>query len=506
MKSLINPTDSLEAIYSSIPANLYWKNLDGVFMGGNAHLVKSFGLQSIEQITGKTIYDFVPKDIANKITEIEKAIIRHKKSSVVEEILSNQQGELSTYLCRKTPLKDENGEATGLIGIAIDITENKCSEEIVRRAKEGNEFDLDEIINLLPGHIYWKNREHIYLGCNNNMAKLVNLSDRYEYIGKTLYDFAPHEIAKKVTATDEFIMEQGESTSLEEVAFDYEGNLAVYFSHKVPIRNKLGKVIGLAGISIDITEQKQYEHALKEAKEKAESMSRMKSDFIRNISHDLRTPFSGILGLSRFLFEKEEDPQKKETLKEIVESSKNLLALINQIMSSTILENKSKMLDTHLKIEKLIQDIFVIMSPEAKHKNLGYKLNIKSNMPTDIIGDEFGVKRVLLNLIGNAIKFTNRGSIQILAEIVKSDKEQIDIQFTVEDTGIGIPDDKLDVIFEQYSRLGPKEKYQGSGLGLWLVKQLLTQMDGEIYVESELDKGSRFIFTIPFKLASHLRQ
>lgn len=365
---------------------------------------------------------------------------------------------------------------------------------------------LEEIIALMPGNAYWKNRKGVYLGCNNNMAKILQLKSHHDIVGKVLGDLAPQKIADEIVAIDDAIMENGFETCIEEEAFDWEGNPATYFTRKVPLKNHNGKVIGLVGISIDITERKRYEEALKIAKENAESANKTKSDFIMNMSHDIRTPFSGILGLSQFLSKKESDPEKKEILDCIVESSENLLDILNEVIYLATFDQKTITPLKQFNLKALIENIYKIMLPETKRKALEFKVRIKTDMPIYVEGDEYGIKRILLNLVGNAIKFTDAGRVCIAAEAIETTDHQATVKFTVSDSGIGIPDDKFETIFEQFSKLAPSHegKYQGTGLGLWFVKQLAERMNGEIYVDSKLGEGSQFTCILPLKRSSEV--
>ena len=494
---------SAEEILSLLPANIYWKSKEGYYQGCNEQQARTANLGSPEAVIGKTLYDIFPKDIADKITETDNAIMEHGEETVAEEKALDANGDPVIYFSRKIPIKNEDGEVVGLAGISVDITKRKRYEDALKHANLNDDFpDLEEIIGILPGNIYWKNREGIYLGCNDNMAKLINLPSRHDYVGMTLHDFGPKEIADRITAIDEAIMESGEPSCSEEEAIDADDKPATLFTRKVPLKNKNGKVIGLAGVSIDITDRKRYEVALKLAKEKAEIANKTKSDFIMNMSHDIRTPFSGILGLSQFLFEKETNAEKKDILDCIVESSRNLLDVLNEVIFLATFDKEPETSTTRISLLRLIESVFAIMRPEAMRKGLTYTLDVDPNIPEHVTGDEFGTKRVLLNLIGNAIKFTDSGTVHISVETTEITNDQAKLQFIIRDSGIGIPDDKLEIIFEQFSRLVPsyKGKYQGTGLGLWFVKQLLVRMCGDIRVESEVGKGSAFIFTIPFTL------
>jgi signal transduction histidine kinase len=251
------------------------------------------------------------------------------------------------------------------------------------------------------------------------------------------------------------------------------------------------------GISIDISERIEHERILKLEKEKAEAANKAKSEFIMNMSHDIRTPFSGILGLSKYLCDKEEDTKKKDILQSITDSTENLLEILNEVIMLVSYDDHVDIIIATFRLNDLAEGIYKAMLPAAKQKNLNLKLILDPSLPRIVKGDEYAVKRILLNLIGNAIKFTDQGDVRVAISL----RENIDAVYTVElkvqDTGIGIPAEKQAIIFEQFRKLNASYtgQYQGTGLGLWFVKKLVTRMGGEVQVDSTPGKGSSFICT-----------
>ena len=285
--------------------------------------------------------------------------------------------------------------------------------------------DLEGIIALMPGNIYWKDRGGVYLGCNESIKKLLHLNHRNDIVGNTLYDLVPKDLADSITRIDNRVMETDEEYCIEETAFDPEGNEATYFTRKVPLKSTSGKTIGLVGISIDITERREHEKAIQIAREKAEAANKAKSAFIMNMSHDIRTPFSGLLGLSQFLLNNETDAEKKDILKSIVESAENLLDILNEVLDLTAAEEIQKKVLSDFDLKKLIKGIYNTMLPATKQKKLQLNLSLDPSLPKKVYGDEYAVKRILLNLLGNAVKFTNTGHINITASLVEHTDQNI---------------------------------------------------------------------------------
>jgi len=240
-------------------------------------------------------------------------------------------------------------------------------------------------------------------------------------------------------------------------------------------------------------------------KEQAEAASRAKTEFIRNMEHDIRTPFSGVWIIAEQLSSEETDPQKKEYLDDIAACAKELLDYCNSILDysridlgllpGTLVEmNVAKVIDKILKIEM----------PVAKQKELRLHADYDECIPDALIGDEFRLTRILLNLVSNAVKFTIVGSVKLSVKLKEiSDDDVVQLQFIIEDTGIGIPEDKLEYIYEKFTRLSTANSgaYKGTGLGLPIVKVLVDDLNGDIEVNSEINQGSCFIVTLPFALS-----
>jgi two-component system aerobic respiration control sensor histidine kinase ArcB len=334
---------------------------------------------------------------------------------------------------------------------------------------------LEKIISLMPGHVYWLDVNNVYQGCNDLQAQSVKLSSRRDIIGKTNHDLIWHDSADELDTINLEVMRTDKPLVMEESALTTYGP-AIFLSQKVPLHNEKNQVVGLLGISFDITARKKTEHALKVAKEKAEIANQVKNEFIRNMEHDIRTPISGILGVSSYLKEYQKLPQHRELLNDIEIASAELLDYLNNILEfSQITKDTLPVILKELSLSDIVHSIYKIELPAAKHKQLELITVYSSDLPDILIGDTFRIYRIILNLISNAIKFTDAGKITVEVRVASQVEREITIQLIIQDTGIGVPQNQQVMIFDKFTRCCPSNKgtYKGTGVGLWLVKQFV---------------------------------
>lgn len=481
-------------ILEQLPGHVYWKNRDGVCLGCNTNNWKDFGLQSLAEFEGKTDYDLFSNSEARAIKSNDQEVMRTGQVEKMEEF-TTMFGKTSVYLSHKAPLKNKHGEVIGIIGNSLDITHAK--QEIMDRLDM-----LENIIAVMPGNVYWMNTEGIYLGCNDNQAKATGFS-REEIIGKRNEEIRGFFIPEFLDEVNRSVMQSGQPIVVEEPARLNDGMEAVFLSNKVPLQNKRGEISGMVGISIDITERKQAEKTLKMAKELAEAANKVKSEFLRNMQHDLRTPFTGILGLAGVLESQEIEPEKKENLAYITQSAKALLDQLNEIFEFVQTESgQLPLLEKEFNIHTVLEDVFNMMLPSAKNKGLDFSVVIDKNFPKHVIGDRVRTQRIFMNLVANSIKFTETGFVKIMASVANKSNDQIIACFLIVDTGVGIPEDKRNIIFERFNRLTSSYSgvYVGKGLGLPIIKQFLDEMGGQSYLDTKVGEGTTFKVLIPYKL------
>lgn len=506
-----NPDSLFTQVTELLPCFIFWKDTEGYFMGCNTAFANYFGFKSPKDLIGKTDYDLpISTQEANKFRADDKIIVETKQSQFnMEEMNTNANGKTQHLLTNKIPLKSPSGSVYGTLGICLDITPQKSKQatlnsniKAVESQVETNAQFLKKLIESLPVHIFWKDKDGYYLGCNTLFSNSLGLKSPSDIVGKTDFELPVDIQNSQGFRLDDIdvISTKKSKLNIEEEQITTDGEKKYLLTSKVPISyDNHSDAVGVLGIYSDITPRKILEKEIIEAKLAAESASAAKTEFLINMSHDLRTPFSGILGLSNHLLNIETDPEKKSIIKDIVSSGNCLLNLINNILDFSRFEATGS--STQLQLSKVnikgeINSTLDLYTAEISRKKLSTSIEYENNTPTTIITDLFYFQKILLNLISNAIKFTNKGTIKIHIKLLEP-TQRISIQ--VIDTGIGISNSDQKKIFDTFSRSTPSHDglYKGLGLGLNMVKKMVSQLNGDIFIDSEINKGSTFTIHLP---------
>ncbi|WP_078061445.1 response regulator [Legionella saoudiensis] len=376
-------------------------------------------------------------------------------------------------------------------------------------AKNDSGLPQDELrilINNLPGDIYWKDRDGRWLGlnahCLQSLKRMGFLKSgvEAEVLGKTDFDLFGQETAQIYRQNDLNVMEQRIELSIEEITELPTGEQVTLLSTKKPLINHLGEVIGILGNTIDITHIKHIENELKLAKEKAEAANQAKIEFLENMRHDIRTPLSGIVGFAEILKNETKESHTKEYADNLIASSHALLDLMNDVLEAIrVSSGEIPKLKQKFDLRALLRNVIDLNLAMSKAKKLQLNCVVDENLPRYVLGDKKRIHRIVLELIGNALNFTHVGHVTLSADLAKKQDNRLIIRIKVADTGIGIPPEKQQDIYLQFKRLTSSYQgiYKGAGLGLYIVRQFIDELEGEISVKSQLGVGTSFTCILP---------
>lgn len=363
---------------------------------------------------------------------------------------------------------------------------------------------LRTLIDGLPDFLYAKDLDSRFVIANKSVAAAMR-STPSELTGRSDADFYSPELAKSFLDDDQSVMRSGKPLiNRSERAKDGDGNDIIILTTKVPLKDEHGKTLGLVGVGRNITERVRAEEETKLAREAAEAANRAKSEFLANMSHEIRTPMNGVIGMSEMLLETSLDAGQRECAETIHESGRTLLAIINDILDFSKIEAGRLELELlEMDVRATVEDTSRVLAVQAHAKGIELTVSIDPAIPELIVGDPGRVRQVITNLAGNAIKFTACGEVNIEVQRLESAGPSVRLQFTVRDTGIGIPADRIGSLFQAFTQVDASttRRFGGTGLGLSIVSKLAGLMGGTVGVESEEGAGSRFWFTAEFGAA-----
>jgi|GEM_PF-542973 len=388
---------------------------------------------------------------------------------------------------------DNNEDPVYAIGMVENINSRKKTELALRKSEEEyrNLFK-----NAIEG-IYQSTPEGKLVNANPAMAQIVGYESPEELLSNirdiTTQLYVDPKDREKL---QQLLRDEGEVKNFETKIYRKDGSkIWISISTRL-ITNRDGQQL-YEGTIENITQRKQAENQLREAKEIAEAANRAKSEFLANVSHEIRTPMNSVLGFSEILSETVDNPTQQKYIDAITSSGKNLLNLINDILDLSKIEAGRLELEYQpVNIHNILDEIRNIFSLKIEEKELNFTLDIDPQIPNALLMDEIRLRQILLNLVGNAVKFTDEGGVTVSARQLNKDNDQktVDLHLSVKDTGVGIPKDQQHQIFESFRQQSGQSsrKYGGTGLGLAISKRLVEKMGGELSLESKVGKGSSF--------------
>ncbi|QZA79831.1 PAS domain S-box protein [Deefgea piscis] len=495
-------------LVDSINSVVFMKDLQGRHLLVNDEYQRATGISKTE-IIGKTDLDVMPLEVANAITTQDRLVMVSRERQTYEERVPHLELGPRDYITTKLPLINEQGEVYGMCGIATDITERKQAEKALQHANFLNEQAL-ELTRAGHWHIPLNQGSEYYISSERNATILGDppRPDCLYHLGKEC--FANAEKANKEAAE---LMYQNYAAALAGTVPRYDATYAyqrpsdgrviwVRAMGQV-VRDEHGTATDMYGVTVDITESKLAEDAIRDAKQIAEEATQTKSNFLANMSHEIRTPMNAIIGMSHLALQTQLDKKQRNYIEKVHRSGENLLGIINDILDFSKIEaGKMSMEQTDFRLEDVMDNLGHLVGMKAEDKGLELLFNTAPDVPTTLVGDSLRLGQVLINLGNNAVKFTEYGEVIVSIEKVFEDDDGVELHFSVKDSGIGMTPEQCGKMFQSFSQADASttRKYGGTGLGLAISKTLVELMHGRIWVESEVGKGSVFHFHARFGL------
>jgi PAS domain S-box-containing protein len=531
---LENERRILRSFMENIPDFMYVKDTESRFVVANPAVARWAGVNKPEKMLGKTDFDFYSHEAATDFFEDEQRVIRSGQPIFDKEetSCSGTTGEAVYWLTTKVPLFDSDGHVTGIAGVGRDITSRKRVEAELVRAREAAEAAnrllsaqnavldserqmLRALIDNIPDLMWVKDAEGRFVVANREVARFNGREKPEDLLGKNDFDFFPREVATGFHEEEQRVIRSGKPmVDREETSSDsVTGEIRYCLSTKVPLFDSEGRIAGIAGIGRVITERKKAENALRESNRQlqeataranelaleAASANQAKSEFLANMSHEIRTPMNGVLGMTGMLLGSDLGSEQRHWAEVVEACAKSLLTVIDDILDFSKIEAGKLEIDiVDFNLRVLMEDFAEMMAGRIGEKPLEFVCAVAPDVSALLKGDPGRLRQVLLNLASNAIKFTHQGEVVIRVALIAESETDVSLRFTVRDTGIGIPANKLQMLFTSFTQVDASttRQYGGTGLGLAISKQLVELMGGSIGVESQEGVGSEFWFTL----------
>lgn len=482
------------------PDCIYFKDTEGKILAISECGASFFGEKSRHDMVGKSDYDYFPKEMADEYFSDELKLMKSGEPLVDKrEHETSADGRDVCFSTSKLPLHDKQGKLIGSFGISRDVTRHQQAEDALRES----EALYHSLIENLPVHVLRKDLQGRFTFANRMFCELSG-HDFDDIIGKTDFDLYPADLAEKYRANDAEVINGGKTFEAIEENEAEQGRIYARVI-KSPLCNAAGAPSGVQIVFWDITEQKRNELKVMEqqksltlARDAAEAASRAKSEFLANMSHEIRTPMNGIIGASELMLKSELNSHQLEYMNIVNASADTLLRILNDILDFSKIEaGKLDLEHIPFSLRDCLADALKLLAAKAAEKELELAFHISNDVPDGVMGDPGRLRQVILNLVGNAIKFTSEGEIVAGVRLESKSDNDATFIFDVTDTGVGIPPDKVETIFEEFGQADASttREFGGTGLGLTISQRLVQLMDGRIWVESEVGRGTSFKFT-----------
>lgn len=459
---------------------------------------QSFTGQTYDEYRGMGWINALHPDQRSRVMDSWKERIKHHTTARASVRIKHKSGDWRWVAMRAAPFRNAAGQVEGWIGMSLDFTEQKQAVEALRQS----ETRYRALVAHLPGGAAFEvDHDLRYRVADGQALREAGLTPA-DLEGKTIWEVQDTELA----AVYETLYRQ--ALSGEPFQWEHQNHDHTYVSRGVPLYNEAGNIYAALAVSYDITERKKSEEELLQAKEAAEAATRAKEEFLAHMSHEIRSPLNAVVGLANLLLQQNDNPTQTEYLQTLKFSADNLRMLVDDILDfSKIQAGKMTLDEIPVRLSELITSLQKAHQLHADEQDTILEFQLDPNLPEVVRTDPLKLSQVLHNLLSNALKFTQEGTVTLRASLRQngstkvSKGKQLLIDFSVQDTGIGILPDKLATIFEAFTQADTStaRQYGGTGLGLSITRHLLELMGSRIAVESKPQVGSRFFFSLPVR-------
>lgn len=491
-----------ERVLNEIPSDIVVFDTQHTYQFINPRAIKDKELRA--WMIGKTDEEYCqyrnrPMSLATERRKKFNEVMQTKQQKMWEELMADADGTMHHLLRNLHPVLDDDGMVDFLIGYGLDITDRKRIEEQLKL----NEKRYRDLYNFCPALIYTHDMDGIMLSSNPAISAVLGFTAD-EIIGKSIKVLLPATDQNKI---QEEYLDKVTSAGISKGIFraSHKNGTTKYLFYQNYRVEEQGHDPYIIGFSQDITDRIAAEKELLIAKRNTENMAKVKDTFLANMSHELRTPMNGILGVTNLLAKTALNPQQTHYAHLISDSVTNLLTIINDILDMEKISSGSIAFEHHaFKVVDKINSLVQSFQYKAGQKQI--KLTLDNTLPGNlvIIGDQQRLAQIISNLLSNAVKFTNTGSINVTLGLLHYTETDVIIEFTIKDTGVGISENRLSTIFDPFVKASSRftSKFGGTGLGLSICKNLVEMQGGNIELDSKVDQGSTFTFSLPFKRGS----
>ncbi|MFH1115585.1 MAG: response regulator [Pseudomonadota bacterium] len=489
-------------LLESVGEGIIGVSVDGKMTFVNAAACRMLGY-SPDEFDGKDLHSLIHyahedgSPYPREDCPMHKSISREKACRIDTEVLWRKDGTSLPVAYSSNPVH-KDGCLVGSVITFSDITDRRRAEQALAESERRTRTILETAI------------EGVWMVDNNAVTRLINPAlcgilgrPQQEIMGRPIFDFVDEE--NRLIFLNELEKRRNGQSGAYEISLKRSDGVNVpCLFNATPFFDEKGRKKGSFALVTDITARKLADEEVRRAKETAEEATRMKSDFLANMSHEIRTPMNAVIGMAHLALQTELTPKQADYVRKIQRAAHSLLGLINDILDFSKIEaGKMQMESVDFSLDEVLDNVSTVVGVKVHEKELEFLMDVSQDVPPALVGDPLRLGQVLINLCNNAVKFTEEGEMVISTRIEERDEQSVTLRFSVRDTGVGLTEEQKGKLFQAFSQADTSttRKYGGTGLGLTISRRLVNMMGGEIWVESEPDKGSEFIFTAKFGLA-----